>query len=203
MVSSLCCRARKSAKEESEERPDRSRHAATEWRAQNSALVGFPEVCNILLEVGPLLSHPPRIEKAPGHPLDGVSQDGTVTSKRWSACDGDAMPEPVVAYIRVSTARQGRSGLGLEAQQAAIGRFCETEGFEVVAEHVEVETGKATDALDRRPELAKALTEAKRRKCAVLVAKLELSRDVAFISGLMAQRVPLIVATASRRYGQR
>jgi DNA invertase Pin-like site-specific DNA recombinase len=105
------------------------------------------------------------------------------------------MPKPVVAYIRVSIARQGRSDLGLEAQQAAIDRFCEAEGFEVVAEHVEVETGKGADALDRRPELAKALSEAKRRKCAVLVAKLDrLSRDVAFIAGLMSQRVPFIVA---------
>src|SRR5215207_240117 len=103
--------------------------------------------------------------------------------------------KPAVAYIRVSTARQGRSGLGLEAQQAAIARFCEAEGFEVVAERIEVETGKGADALDRRPELAAALAEAKRRKCPVLVAKLDrLSRDVAFIAGLMAQRVPFIVA---------
>src|SRR5215210_7327378 len=105
------------------------------------------------------------------------------------------MTKPAVAYIRVSTARQGRSGLGLEAQQAAIQRFCEAEGFEVVAERIEVETGKGADALDRRPELAAALAEAKRRKCPVLVAKLDrLSRDVAFIAGLMAQRVPVIVA---------
>jgi DNA invertase Pin-like site-specific DNA recombinase len=55
--------------------------------------------------------------------------------------------KPAVAYIRVSTARQGRSGLGLEAQQAAIARFCEAEGFEIVREHVEVETGKGADAL--------------------------------------------------------
>jgi DNA invertase Pin-like site-specific DNA recombinase len=103
--------------------------------------------------------------------------------------------KPAIAYIRVSTARQGRSGLGLEAQQAAIARFCEAEGFEVVAERIEVETGKGADALDRRPELAAALAEAKRRKCPVLVAKLDrLSRDVAFIAGLMAQRVPFIVA---------
>jgi DNA invertase Pin-like site-specific DNA recombinase len=101
----------------------------------------------------------------------------------------------VVAYIRVSIARQGRSGLGLEAQQAAIGRFCEAEGFEVAANFREEETGKGADALERRPELAKALAEAKRRKCAVLVAKLDrLSRDVTFIAGLMAQRVPFIVA---------
>src|SRR3954451_15399154 len=100
-----------------------------------------------------------------------------------------------ISYIRVSTARQGRSGLGLEAQQAAIARFCEAEGFAIVREHVEVETGKGADALDRRPELAAALAEAKRRKCPVLAAKLDrLSRDVAFIAGLMAQRVPFIVA---------
>jgi DNA invertase Pin-like site-specific DNA recombinase len=105
------------------------------------------------------------------------------------------MSRPIVAYIRVSTARQGRSGLGLDAQKAAIARFCEAEGFEIVAEHVEVETGKGADALDRRPELAQALTEAKRRKCPVLVAKLDrLSRDVAFIAGLMSQRVSFIVA---------
>jgi len=103
--------------------------------------------------------------------------------------------KPAIAYIRVSTARQGRSGLGLEAQQAAISRFCEAEGFEVMATHVEVETGKGSDALDRRPELAAALAEAKRKKCPVLVAKLDrLSRDVAFIATLMAQRVPFIVA---------
>src|SRR4051794_41267658 len=92
--------------------------------------------------------------------------------------------KPAVAYIRVSAARQGRSGLGLEAQQAAIQRFCATEGFEVVREHVEVETGKGADALDRRSELAAALAEAKRQKCPVLVAKLDrLSRNVAFIAG--------------------
>jgi DNA invertase Pin-like site-specific DNA recombinase len=103
--------------------------------------------------------------------------------------------KPIITYIRVSTARQGRSGLGLEAQRAALARFCEAEGFEIIAEHVEVETGKGAGALDRRPELARALAAAKRRKCPVLVAKLDrLSRDVAFIAGLMAQRVPFIVA---------
>lgn len=105
------------------------------------------------------------------------------------------MTKPAVTYIRVSTARQGRSGLGLEAQEAAILRFCEAEGYEAIARHVEVETGKGADALDRRPALTAALTEAKRKKCPVLVAKLDrLSRDVAFIANLMAQRVPFIVA---------
>jgi DNA invertase Pin-like site-specific DNA recombinase len=100
-----------------------------------------------------------------------------------------------VAYYRVSTARQGRSGLGIEAQKTAVKRFAETEGYDLIAEHVEVETAKGADALDRRPELAAALKQARKAKCPVLVAKLDrLSRDVHFISGLMAHRVPFIVA---------
>lgn len=103
--------------------------------------------------------------------------------------------KPIVSYLRVSTVKQGRSGLGIEAQRAAIARFCDAEGFTIIAEHVEVETGKGSDALDHRPRLAAALDEARRNKCAVLVAKLDrLSRDVAFVAGLMAQRVPFIVA---------
>jgi DNA invertase Pin-like site-specific DNA recombinase len=100
-----------------------------------------------------------------------------------------------IAYYRVSTQQQGRSGLGIEAQKAAVARFAETEGIEIVAEHVEIETGKGADALDRRPELAAALARACKAKCPVVVAKLDrLSRDVAFISGLMAHRVPFVVA---------
>ena len=99
-----------------------------------------------------------------------------------------------VAYYRVSTQQQGRSGLGIEAQRAAVARFAAAEGIEIAAEHVEVETGKGSDALDRRPQLAAALKRAKAEKCPVVVAKLDrLSRDVAFISGLMAQRVAFIV----------
>ncbi len=100
-----------------------------------------------------------------------------------------------IAYYRVSTARQGKSGLGIEAQKAAVERFAEGEGIDLVGEHIEIETGKGADALDRRPELARALAEARSAKCPVLVAKLDrLSRDVHFISGLMAHRVPFIVA---------
>jgi DNA invertase Pin-like site-specific DNA recombinase len=100
-----------------------------------------------------------------------------------------------------STARlTGRSGLtssqpAIEAQREAIARFAAAEGREVVAEFVEIETGKGSDALDRRPKLAEALAKARKAKAPVVVAKLcRLSRDVAFISGLMAQRVPFIVA---------
>jgi DNA invertase Pin-like site-specific DNA recombinase len=100
-----------------------------------------------------------------------------------------------IAYYRVSTQRQGRSGLGLEAQRTAVARFAESEGITLLSEFTEIETGKGADALDRRPQLAAALATARQAKCPVLVAKLDrLSRDVAFIAGLMAQRVPFIVA---------
>ena len=103
--------------------------------------------------------------------------------------------QQAVAYYRVSTARQGRSGLGIDAQRTAVARFAEAEGFTLTAEFVEAETGKGADALDRRPRLAAALAAGRSRKCPVIVAKLDrLSRDVAFIAGLMAQRVPFIVA---------
>ena len=70
------------------------------------------------------------------------------------------------------------------------------EGYEVVGEFIEIETGKGPDAIERRPQLAAALAEARRHgKCAVAVSKLDrLSRDVHFISGLMAHRVPFVVA---------
>jgi DNA invertase Pin-like site-specific DNA recombinase len=106
---------------------------------------------------------------------------------------------PIIAYYRVSTQRQGRSGLGLEAQRAAVNAFAKAEGFEIAGEHVEVETAKGADALSRRPQLAAALKAAKKLKCSVVVAKLDrLSRDVAFISGLMAQRVPFIVTALGK-----
>ncbi|MFP1632661.1 recombinase family protein [Zhengella sp. ZM62] len=105
------------------------------------------------------------------------------------------MVQRAIAYYRVSTSRQGRSGLGIEAQRAAVTRFAEAEGLVITAEFVEIETGKGCDALDRRPRLAEALDMARKWGCPVIVAKLDrLSRDVAFISGLMARRVPFIVA---------
>ncbi|OSI77742.1 recombinase family protein [Bradyrhizobium canariense] len=100
-----------------------------------------------------------------------------------------------IAYTRVSTAQQGKSGLGLEAQQAALVRFAEAEGFDLVQTFQEVETGKGADALNRRPQLAAALKAAKKTKSPIIVAKLDrLSRDVHFISGLMAHKTPFIVA---------
>jgi DNA invertase Pin-like site-specific DNA recombinase len=107
---------------------------------------------------------------------------------------------PIVAYYRVSTQKQGRSGLGLEAQRKAVQTFAQAEGFEIIAEYTEIETAKGSaDALERRPELRAALKAAKKTRCSVAVAKLDrLSRDVHFISGLMAQRVPFVVTALGK-----
>ena len=104
------------------------------------------------------------------------------------------LPTKIVSYARVSTGRQGRSGLGLEAQRKAIRSFAEAAHLEIIAELLEVETGKGAVAFERRPVLAEAL--AKRKKAAVCVALDRLSRDVAFISGLMSRsrEVPFLVA---------
>src|ERR1700739_4809262 len=103
--------------------------------------------------------------------------------------------KPIITYIRVSISQQGRSGLGIEAQRATLRHFAGTEGYEVTHEFLEVETGKGSDALARRPQLKAALAAARKLRCHVAVAKLDrLSRDVHFISGLMAHKVPFLVA---------
>jgi DNA invertase Pin-like site-specific DNA recombinase len=100
-----------------------------------------------------------------------------------------------VSYIRVSTQEQKHSGLGLEAQTAALARFAEAEGFTFAESFSEAYSGKGADALDRRPQLAAALAAARKLKAPIIVAKLDrLSRDVHFISGLMSHRTPFIVA---------
>jgi len=103
--------------------------------------------------------------------------------------------QPILAYYRVSTERQGRSGLGLDAQRERCVVFAAQNGMQMVEAFTEVETGKGSDTLDRRPQLAAALAAARRHRGQVLVAKLDrLSRDIHFIAGLMAQRVAFLVA---------
>lgn len=88
----------------------------------------------------------------------------------------------IIAYYRVSTAKQGQSGLGLEGQKAAVEAYAKQIGARIVASYREVETGKLAD----RPELARALPHAKRSKATLVVAKLDrLARNVAFLSALM------------------
>jgi len=85
--------------------------------------------------------------------------------------------------------------LGIEAQRQTLAHFAQAEGFTLAREFVEVETGKGADAMDRRPQLKAALAAARKQRCHVAVAKLDrLSRDVHFISGLMAHKVPFLVA---------
>lgn len=103
------------------------------------------------------------------------------------------MSKSIVIYRRVSTAKQERSGLGLEAQLEALKIFCQTEGFEIAGSFSESVSGALP--LEQRFALQQALTLAKKLNCSVCVVKLDrLSRDVAFISGLMAKGVPFIVS---------
>jgi DNA invertase Pin-like site-specific DNA recombinase len=93
-----------------------------------------------------------------------------------------------VAYYRVSTARQGRSGLGLEAQRAAVLDFINGNA-EVVAEFTEIECGKRNE----RPELEKAIAACKKQKAKLVIAKLDrLSRNLAFIATLMESGVEFV-----------
>jgi DNA invertase Pin-like site-specific DNA recombinase len=94
-----------------------------------------------------------------------------------------------IAYYRVSTDRQGRSGLGLEAQRAAVGRYLAGIAGILIAEHTEVETGRRND----RPELQKALAACRRHKARLVIAKLDrLSRNVAFIATMMDAGVEFV-----------
>jgi DNA invertase Pin-like site-specific DNA recombinase len=95
----------------------------------------------------------------------------------------------LIPYYRVSTKRQGQSGLGLEGQQAAVEAFARSNGGRIVASYTEVESGKRSD----RPELLKALGHARLAKATLVVAKLDrLARNVAFLSALMESRVEFV-----------
>ena len=99
-----------------------------------------------------------------------------------------------IAYLRVSTQEQKNSGLGLNAQRQNIEQFCQSENIELIATHQEVETGKGSDALSKRPILAKTLSHAKKEGASIIVSKLDrLGRNVNFISGLMESKVSFIV----------
>jgi DNA invertase Pin-like site-specific DNA recombinase len=95
----------------------------------------------------------------------------------------------LVAYYRVSTRRQGESGLGLEGQEAAVAAYARAAGCRVVAGYRDVESGRRAD----RPELLKAIAHAKRAGAALVIARLDrLARNVHFLSGLMAAGVDFV-----------
>jgi len=94
-----------------------------------------------------------------------------------------------IAYYRVSTDKQERSGLGLDAQRKAVLDWLNGGKWALVAEYTEVESGKWAD----RPELEKALKDCKRRGASLVIARLDrLARNVHFISGLMERKVPFV-----------
>jgi DNA invertase Pin-like site-specific DNA recombinase len=98
-------------------------------------------------------------------------------------------PRPLVAYYRVSTQKQGTSGLGLEGQVAAVARFARDRGSEILRAYQEVESGKRAD----RPELARAIAHARRAGATLVIAKLDrLARNVHFLAGLMEARVDFV-----------
>lgn len=100
-----------------------------------------------------------------------------------------------VAYYRVSTTGQGVSGLGLEAQREAVERHLNGGSWSLIEAFTEVETGKGSNALDRRPQLKAALAYARKHKATLVIAKLDrLARNVHFISGLMETGVEFVAA---------
>lgn len=95
-------------------------------------------------------------------------------------------PCEYVAYYRVSTARQGKSGLGLEAQRAAVRSFLKSGKDDLLGEFTEVESGRRKN----RPQLLAALAACRKSKATLLIAKLDrLARNVAFVANLMESKV--------------
>lgn len=98
-----------------------------------------------------------------------------------------------IAYHRVSTQKQGASGLGLEAQQVAVAAYLNGGTWELIGEFQEVETGKGADALAKRPQLRAALDACRKHGAVLIIAKLDrLARNVHFISGLMVSKVRFV-----------
>lgn len=106
--------------------------------------------------------------------------------------------QKIVAYYRVSTEEQGRSGLGLEAQRSAVATLCDSRGWTVVAEFTDVESGKRSD----RPQLLAALQQADLTGATVCVAKLDrLSRDANYISNLQVRGAKFVAANMPEATG--
>lgn len=104
-------------------------------------------------------------------------------------------PQQFVTYYRVSTQRQGASGLGLEAQRHTVEQYLTRSSGTALASFTEVETGKGSNALEKRPQLRIALETCKKTGATLLIAKLDrLARNVHFVSGLLETDVDFVAA---------
>lgn len=112
---------------------------------------------------------------------------------QWSAIRSNLrqVMKKIVAYYRVSTKRQGQSGLGLDGQKVAVEAYAVQEGATIIGTYTEIETGKRSD----RPALARAIAHSRLAKGKLVVAKLDrLARNVAFTSALMESKVQFVAA---------
>lgn len=101
------------------------------------------------------------------------------------------MATTFISYLRVSTDRQGASGLGIEAQREAVQRYVASVGGTLLAEHVEVETGRSAT----RPILLQSIARCRRERAVLLIARLDrLARSVSFVSSLMDSGVEFVAA---------
>lgn len=125
-------------------------------------------------------------------PALGRSTGGVMSLATTVACEGTPMPDGrFVSYYRVSTTRQGKSGLGLDAQRKAVGDFLNGGSWELLGEFVEVESGKVDD----RPQLNAALAQCELTGATLVVAKLDrLSRNVAFLATLQDSGIRFVAA---------
>ncbi len=125
----------------------------------------------------------------------GAYNDHTLNERfaMWSVGRKIMASGKFVSYLRVSTQRQGASGLGLEAQREGVRQFLSGGNWALLEEFVEVETGKGFNALEKRPQLRDALAACRKNGATLAIAKLDrLARNVHFISGLMESRVKFV-----------
>ena len=178
--------------------PPRNRKDRAQWERQQIAAyqaaekLGDRSIDDVvtITATAPTATTEPIVEQIAA-PI--VREPFRVPSRPVTRARGNAMSGAMktVNYYRVSTVRQGRSGLGLEAQRAAVESFCAGRGCDTIAEYVEIESGKD----DARPELAKALHHARITGATVIISKLDrLSRNVAFLAQLQDGGVKFLCA---------
>lgn len=132
----------------------------------------------------------PNFSLLPRFSLSGQVQSDNISKPTFTNVQ-DMEPKRFIAYFRVSTERQGRSGLGLEAQQRAVADFLRNGDHQLVESFTEVESGRRCD----RPQLALAKAACRKHRATLVIAKLDrLARSVAFVSSLMEGGIDFVAA---------